>query len=359
MRAIAQLKMVHSRWPFANKGAHRAQFILSKALTIAFLFSAASWAAPSQAIGDTIAKDVASQQKGTSHTHFNSQVQKLDGAGLVFAGAYSTALSLPGAPTKYNGWFEGAIQGQIDRDYFEFSPPKPVPNARYDVINDGAEFRWQDDYQACSKPGPEKGSDGGQMRPRVKGIVRRGSLAQPISSGEIWFQYEIWFELGLCEFGKTHKWTSQKTARIEDRTVRPHRGNHWTITLNHLGDTAKAKWMLRGYNGKLPDPTFAKPLAEGTWQRITVRTYDLGTGMPKVDAWHQDAAQTKADKIFDAELGNWSKDTTISGIMLMNNSSGHGGCAFPGHDLSVLWRHWIVSTSPIDLGENSIGGQAE
>ena len=34
----------------------------------------------------------------TSYEHFNTQVKKLNGAGLVFAAAYSTALKAPGAP---------------------------------------------------------------------------------------------------------------------------------------------------------------------------------------------------------------------------------------------------------------------
>ena len=282
-----------------------------------------------------------------SHKHFNTQVQKLNGAGLVFAAPYSTALKANGAPTKYPGWIEGSVQEQIDRDYFEFQDA--VPNAIHDSINDGAEFRWQDDYQKA--PPKESGSDGGQIRPSVKGLVRKGKLAKPISDGELWFQYEVWFEKGMSEFGAANNWTSQKTARVEDGTVRPHKKNHWTITLR-FKNGKNAEWMLRGYNRER-DPRFAKPLQEGRWQRITVRTYDLGTANSKVDVWHQNAGQKKADKMFAGELGNWSKDTVVGGIALMNNSSGHGGTPFSDHELSVLFRNWIVSRKPIDLGEDS------
>ena len=285
----------------------------------------------------------------TSHEHFNTQVKKLNGAGLVFAAAYSTALKAPGAPTKYPGWTEGSVQEQIDRDYFEFQDP--VPDAIHNKIYDGAEFRWQDDYQHA--PPKESGSDGGQIRPNVKGLVRNGKLAKTIADGELWFQHEIWFEKGLVDFAVANDWQSQKTARAEDGTVRPHKGNNWTITLRYKsGETAQ--WMLRGFN-KEYDPRFSKPLKEGVWQRITVRTYDIGTPHPKVDVWHQDKGQKKADKMFEGEMGRWSKDTVIGRIVLMSNSSGHGGAPFPDHEFSVLFRNWIVSRKPIELGENSFG----
>ena len=56
---------------------------------------------------------------------------------------------------------------------------------------------------------------------------------------------------------------------------------------------------------------------------------------------------------FNFSLAYWSKDTVVGGIALMNNSSGHGGTPFPDHELSVLFRNWIVSRKPIDLGEDS------
>ena len=287
---------------------------------------------------------------GDSNTHFNTQVRKLNGEGLVFAAAYSTALTEPNAPTNYPGWIDGKLQSQIDRDYFEFD--KRVIDPVHDVVNDGAEFRWLDDYQAG--PNPERGSDGGQIRPSVKGLIRKGKLDEVVSEGELWFQYEVWFEKGRAEFGKAHGWTSQKTARVEDGTVRPNKQKHWTVTLRFNHRDNKALWMLRGF-AKEVEPTFAKKLTEGAWQRITVRTYDIGTPAPKVDAWHQDEAQKKADQIFKAVPSNWNKETVVGGIALMNSSSGHGGKPFPDHDFSVLFRNWIVSKRPISLGEDSIG----
>ena len=280
----------------------------------------------------------------TSHEHFNTQVRKLNGAGLVFAAPYSTALKSPSATAGYPGWIEGGVQEQIDRDYSEFRDV--VPDATHDDTNDGAEFRWQDDYQ-----NGKKGSDGGQILPSVKGLIRKGNLTQTISDGELWFQYEIWFEKGMAEFGQAHHWTSQKTARVSGGSVHPKKKNNWTIILN-FKNGENAQWMLRGFN-KEYDPRFSKPLKEGVWQRITVRTYDIGTPHPKVDVWHQDKGQKNADKMFDAETGNWNKDTIICKIGLMNNSSGHGEGPFPDHDFSVLFRNWIVSRQPIDLGENS------
>ena len=281
-----------------------------------------------------------------SHIHFNTQVRKLNEAGLVFAAPYSTALNAPGAPTKYPGWIKGSVQELIDRDYSEFRDV--VPNAMHNDTNDGAEFRWQDDYQTG-----KKGSDGGQIRPSVKGLVRKGTLAQTISDGELWFQYEVWFEKGMAEFGRAHRWTSQKTARVSGGSVQPKKKNNWTIILN-FKNGENAQWMLRGFN-KEYDPRFSKPLKEGVWQRITVRTYDIGTPHPKVDVWHQDKGQKNADKMFEGEMGRWSKDTVIGRIVLMNNSSGHGGAPFPDHEFSVLYRNWIVSRQPIDLGEDSFG----
>lgn len=292
--------------------------------------------------------------EGSSHAHFNEQVEKLKTSGLIFAGAYSSALTAANSPKNYAGWYRGDVQGQIDRDYFQFKGVTGVPAARHETEIDGAEFRWQDDYQASAKPGPEQGASGGQMRPRIKSIVRAGTLLNQISSGEIWFQYELWIEKGMVDFAISNRWTSQKTARLGDQTVRPHRGNHWTITLDFKKGTQATEWKLRGFNNN-SDPTFVKPLVEGAWQRITVRTYDLGTPTPKVDAWHQDIGQPKADKIFSGVKGNWTSETTINQVALMNNSSGHGGTPFPDHDFSVMWRHWIVSTQPIDLGESRIG----
>ena len=316
----------------------------------------------SAAIAQELARLKATQDQladgSNSKTHFNTQVQKLNGKGLIFAGAYSSAMKLPKAPQNYSGWFDGTIQGQIDRDYFRYKVPAgsfQPPKARHDANNDGAEFRWQDDYQAASKPGPETGSDGGQLRPRVKGVVQKGKLIEPITKGEIWFQYEIWFEKGMLDFAVPNHWSAMKTARLSDNTVRPTKGNNWFVNLVFKHGPATAQWKLRGYYDTARY-AFAKPLTEGAWQRITVRTYDLGTPTPKVDVWHQDTAQGAADKMFDAVVSNrWSAKTTINEIVLANNSSSHGGARMPDHDFSVLWRHWIVSTQPIDLGESSIG----
>ena len=201
-----------------------------------------------------------------------------------------------------------------------------------------------DDYQRA-KPN-EAGSDGGQMRPTVEGLMRRGVLEKVVSKGELWVQYEIWFEKGRAAFGKPVGWTSQKIARAE---------GGWTVCLRFNHKDNKALWMLRSFDRK-HEPRFTKPLTEGAWQRITVRVYDIGTSEVKADSWHQDAAQKKADVMWKGVVSKEiKKGGVINKLILMNGSSGHGGAPFPDHDFSVLYRNWIVSTEPIDLGEGSIG----
>ena len=54
---------------------------------------------------------VAATGSSSSHSHFNAQVKKLNGSGLVFAGAYSTALKDPNAPTGLSrlDWWDDTV----------------------------------------------------------------------------------------------------------------------------------------------------------------------------------------------------------------------------------------------------------